>query len=44
VRWVEGPGSAAINVSLPSGRASASFRRELATRLLRAAAEIGGAA
>jgi DNA-binding IclR family transcriptional regulator len=44
VRWVEGPGSAAINVSLPSGRASASFRRELATRLLQAAAEIGGAA
>jgi len=44
LRWVGGPGSAAINVSLPSGRASASFRRELTTRLLRAAAEIGGAA
>jgi IclR family acetate operon transcriptional repressor len=43
VRWVDGPGSAAINVSLPSGRASASFRRELTKQLLRAAAEIGGA-
>jgi IclR family acetate operon transcriptional repressor len=43
VRWVDGPGSAAINVSLPSGRASPSFRRELAEQLRRTAAEIGGA-
>ena len=44
VRWLSGPGSAAINVSLPSGRASAAFRHELTERLLRAAAEIGAAA
>ena len=43
VRWVDGRGSAAINVSLPSGRASPSFRRELTDGLLRTAAEIGGA-
>jgi len=42
VRWVDGPGSAAINVSLPSGRASESFRLELTERLLATAAEIGG--
>ncbi len=37
VRWIDGPGSGAINVSLPTGRASAEFREEL-TRGLRAAA------
>jgi DNA-binding IclR family transcriptional regulator len=37
VCWLEGPGSGAINVSLPAGRAAPGFRREL-TRGLRAAA------
>jgi len=43
VRWIDGPGSAAINVSLPTGRATPSFRDQLAQRLVRAAGEIGGA-
>ncbi len=37
LRWIEGPGSAAINVSLPAGRATAKFRRELTDGLLEAA-------
>ncbi len=37
VRWIEGPGTAAINVSLPAGRATPEFREEL-TGSLRAAA------
>jgi DNA-binding IclR family transcriptional regulator len=43
VRWIDGPGSAAINVSLPTGRATPAFRDRLAKRLVRAAAEISGA-
>jgi IclR family transcriptional regulator, acetate operon repressor len=44
IRWIAGPGATAINVSLPTGRASPSFRNELTDRLLQAAVEIGGAA
>jgi DNA-binding IclR family transcriptional regulator len=40
VRWIDGPGSAAINVSLPTERATTAFRSQLAHRLVRAAAEI----
>lgn len=40
VRWLHGPGTGAINVSLPATRASAEFRDRLTERLLRAAAEI----
>jgi DNA-binding IclR family transcriptional regulator len=40
--WIDGPGSAAINVSLPAGRATRAFRRELVDGLLRAAQEIDG--
>jgi IclR family acetate operon transcriptional repressor len=37
VPWPDGPGSAAINVSLPSARATAAFRRQLTEGLLDAA-------
>jgi DNA-binding IclR family transcriptional regulator len=40
VRWIDGPGSAAINVSLPTGRATPELRYRLAKRLIQAAAEI----
>jgi DNA-binding IclR family transcriptional regulator len=40
VRWLEGPGTAAINVSLPLGRATAGFRHELTRGLRDAAAAI----
>jgi DNA-binding IclR family transcriptional regulator len=40
VRWLDGPGSAAINVSLPAGRATPSFRSELTAALLDAARAI----
>jgi len=40
VRWIEDPGSAAINVSLPAGRASARFRTELTRGLRRVARAI----
>ncbi len=40
VRWIDGPGSAAINVSLPTGRATPELRHRLAKRLVKAAAEI----
>jgi IclR family acetate operon transcriptional repressor len=40
VRWLEGPGSGAINVSLPVGRATPEFRRELTRGLLKTAAAI----
>ncbi|HLH66067.1 MAG TPA: IclR family transcriptional regulator [Solirubrobacteraceae bacterium] len=43
VRWVEGPGTAAINVSLPSTRATPEFRARLAHGLLDAAREIDAA-
>lgn len=33
VRWVDGPGTAAINVSLPTARATAEVREQLARRL-----------
>jgi IclR family acetate operon transcriptional repressor len=41
VRWLEGPGAAAMNVSLPVTRASAEFRDRLTERLRRAAINIG---
>jgi IclR family acetate operon transcriptional repressor len=41
VRWLHGPGTAAINVSLPATRASSEFRTELTERLLAAADDIG---
>lgn len=37
VAWPDGPGAAAINVSLPSARATANFRRQLTDGLLDAA-------
>jgi DNA-binding IclR family transcriptional regulator len=37
VAWPDGPGAAAINVSLPSARATSAFRRELTDGLLDAA-------
>ncbi len=39
-RWIDGPGTGAINVSLPSGRATPEFREELTRGLLAAAREI----
>jgi IclR family acetate operon transcriptional repressor len=41
VRWLHGPGTGAINVSLPATRATSEFRDELTERLLQAADEIG---
>jgi IclR family transcriptional regulator, acetate operon repressor len=43
VQWIDGPGSAAINVSLPAGRATAAFRERLTRGLLSAAREIDAA-
>ncbi len=40
VRWIDGLGTAAINVSLPAGRATARFRRQLTQGLLGAARAI----
>lgn len=40
VRWLDGPGTGAINVSLPAGRATAEFRDRLARGLRQAAAQI----
>ena len=40
VRWLDGPDTAAINVSLPAGRATPEFRAELTRGLLAAAGEI----
>lgn len=40
VRWIDGPGTGAINVSLPAGRATPAFRDELTRGLLAAAREI----
>jgi DNA-binding IclR family transcriptional regulator len=40
VRWIDGPGSGAINVSLPAGRATPQFRRELTQGLLQGARQI----
>lgn len=40
VRWIDGPGTGAINVSLPAGRATAEFRDQLTRGLLAAAGEI----
>lgn len=40
VRWFDGPGTGAINVSLPSGRATPEFRDQLTRGLLAAAREI----
>jgi IclR family acetate operon transcriptional repressor len=37
VRWIDGPGTGAINVSLPTGRATPEFRDELTRGLLQAA-------
>jgi DNA-binding IclR family transcriptional regulator len=41
VRWIDGAGTAAINVSLPATRATAGFRRELVAALLQTATAIG---
>jgi IclR family acetate operon transcriptional repressor len=41
VRWLHGPGTGAINVSLPAARASTEFRDRLTRRLLQAAGELG---
>jgi len=41
VRWLHGPGTGAINVSLPATRAGAEFRDRLTERLLETAGEIG---
>lgn len=40
VSWIDGPGTGAINVSLPAGRATPAFRDELTRGLLAAAREI----
>ncbi len=40
VEWPDGPGAAAINVSLPSARATTAFRRQLTDGLLDAARAI----
>jgi DNA-binding IclR family transcriptional regulator len=40
VRWIDGPGTGAINVSLPSGRATPEFRDRLTHGLRHAAQEI----
>lgn len=40
VRWIDGPGTGAINVSLPSTRATPAFRDQLVRGLLAAAREI----
>jgi IclR family transcriptional regulator, acetate operon repressor len=40
VSWLDGPGSAAVNVALPTSRADRAFRAELATRLRAIAARI----
>jgi DNA-binding IclR family transcriptional regulator len=40
VRWIDGPGTGAINVSLPAGRATPKFREQLTRGLLAAAREI----
>lgn len=43
VRWLDGPGTGAINVSLPAGRATPEFRAQLTRGLLDAAREIDAA-
>jgi DNA-binding IclR family transcriptional regulator len=40
VTWLDGPGSAAVNVSLPTSRATRAFRSELVSRLRASAARI----
>jgi DNA-binding IclR family transcriptional regulator len=40
VTWLEGPGSAALNISLPTSRATRAFRTELVGRLRISAARI----
>jgi IclR family transcriptional regulator, acetate operon repressor len=40
VRWIDGPGTGAINVSLPAGRATTEFRDQLTRGLLEAARSI----
>lgn len=40
VHWIDGPGTGAINVSLPASRATPEFRAELTRRLLEAARAI----
>lgn len=40
VRWLHGPGTGAINVSLPTSRASAEFRDRLTKSLVKAAGEL----
>ena len=40
VGWLDGPGSAALNVSLPTTRATRAFRGKLVARLREIAARI----
>jgi DNA-binding IclR family transcriptional regulator len=40
VRWIDGPGTGAINVSLPAGRATPQFREQLLQGLLQAGRDI----
>jgi DNA-binding IclR family transcriptional regulator len=40
VRWIDGPGTGSINVSLPAGRATPEFRERLAAGLVQAAVQI----
>jgi IclR family transcriptional regulator, acetate operon repressor len=40
VRWIDGPGTAAVNVSLPAARATPTVRHELTDGLLRTARDI----
>ena len=40
VGWLDGPGSAALNVSLPTSRATRAFRGQLVARLREIAARI----
>ena len=40
VAWLDGPASAALNVSLPTTRATRAFRTELVARLREVAARI----
>lgn len=40
LNWLDGPGTAAVNISLPAARATGESRRRLTQRLLQAAGEI----
>jgi DNA-binding IclR family transcriptional regulator len=42
VRWLDGPGTAALNVSLPATRVSDDVRERIVEHLLETAREISG--